>query len=67
MEDQDTNEKINKDKKIKKLIKNAKRIERFLKENEAKPGKQLKEVKSNITDNDAAMMLTSLGSLQAFY
>jgi hypothetical protein len=66
MEDQDTTEKINRDKKIEKLIKNAERIERFLKENKAKPGKQLKEVKSNITDNDSAMMQTSHGSIQGY-
>jgi transposase len=66
MEDQDTTEKINRDKKIEKLIKNAERIERFLKENEAKPGKQYKEVKSNITDNDSAMMQTSHGAIQGY-
>ena len=66
VEDQDTSEKINKDKKIEKLIKNAERIERFLKENEAKPGKQYKEIKSNITDNDSAIMQTSHGAIQGY-
>ena len=66
MEDQDTTEKINRDKKIEKLIKNAERIERFLKENESKPGKQYKEIKSNITDNDSAMMQTSHGAIQGY-
>ncbi len=66
MEDEDTSEKINKDKKIEKLIKQAERIERFLQENEAKPGKQLKEIKSNITDNESALMQTSHGSIQGY-
>jgi transposase len=66
MEDEGTSEKINEDKKIKKLIKQAERIERFLKENDAKPGKNWKEIKSNITDNESAIMNTSHGSIQGY-
>jgi transposase len=58
--------KTNRDKQIAKLKKQAGRIDRFLKENEAKPGKQWKEVKSNITDNDSAMMKTSHGVVQGY-
>jgi transposase len=58
--------KTNRDKQIAKLKKQAGRIDRFLKENETKPGKQWKEVKSNITDNDSAMMKTSHGVVQGY-
>jgi len=37
-----------------------------LKENEAKPGKSWKEIKSNITDNESAIMNTSHGSIQGY-
>jgi len=56
----------NREKQISKLKKQAARIERFLHENEAKPGKQYKEIKSNITDNDSALMKTSHGMVQGY-
>jgi transposase len=59
-------EEPNREKQITKLKKQAERIERFLHENEAKPGKQYKEVKSNITDNESAMMQTSHGVVQGY-
>ncbi len=66
LEEDTSAKKTNRDKQIEKLKKQAGRIDRFLKENEAKPGKQWKEVKSNITDNDSAMMKTSHGVVQGY-
>ena len=56
----------NREKQIAKLKKQAERIGQFLDENEAKPGKQWKEVKSNITDNESALMKTSQGVQQGY-
>jgi len=66
LEKETSPEEPNREKQIAKLNKQAERIERFLKENEAKPGKQYKEVKSNITDNESAMMQTSHGVVQGY-
>ena len=44
----------------------AKRIKEFLKENKPKEGKQFKEVKSNVTDNESAMMYTPHGVIQGY-
>jgi hypothetical protein len=66
LEEETSTKKTNRDKQIAKLKKQAGRIDKFLKENEAKPGKQLKEVKSNITDNESAMMKTSHGVVQGY-
>ena len=56
----------NRQKQIEKLQKQADRIEKFLKENGPKIGKQGREVKSNITDNDSAMMVGSHGAIQGY-
>jgi hypothetical protein len=48
-----------------KLEKAIARIERFLKDNEPKPGKK-KENKSNLTDNDSHLMKTSHGVIQGY-
>jgi transposase len=56
----------NRQKQIESLRKQADRIEKFLKKNEPKIGKQGREVKSNITDNDSAMMVGSHGSIQGY-
>jgi len=56
----------NREKQIEKLKKKAERIEKFLKENGAKIGRRGKEIKSNITDNDSATMLTSHGIIQGY-
>lgn len=53
-------------KQIKKLQKRAERIEAFLKENGPKIGKQGREIKSNVTDNESAMMYSSHGNLQGY-
>jgi transposase/IS5 family transposase len=54
------------DKQIEKLKKQAARIESWLKENEPKIGTTGKEVKSNITDNESAKMVTSHGTIQGY-
>jgi transposase len=44
----------------------VKKIKRWLKENDDKPGKTGKPVKSNITDNESAKMKTSHGVIQGY-
>jgi hypothetical protein len=56
----------NEDKQIEKLQKEAKRIEKFLKENGPKIGKQGREIRSNITDNESALMVSSHGNIQGY-
>ena len=53
---------------IETLSKNYNKIDEFLKKNEPRmgKGKQQKEVKSNITDNESAKMTTSKGTIQGF-
>ena len=51
---------------IEKLKKEAAKIAEFLEKNEPKPGKQFKEVRSNVTDNESAMMTTSHGTIQGY-
>ena len=51
---------------IENLKRQAVRIEKFLKENKPKPGKQFKEVRSNVTDNESAMMTTTHGTIQGY-
>lgn len=54
------------EKQIKKLQKQADRIDKWLKENNAKIGSSGKEIKSNVTDNDSAKMVTSHGTIQGY-
>jgi transposase len=56
----------NREKQVEKLQKQADRIERWLKENNAKIGSKGKEIKSNVTDNDSAKMVTSHGTIQGY-
>jgi transposase/IS5 family transposase len=65
-EGKDTSEETRKAKHIEKLKKQAAKIEAFLEENEPKPGKQFKEVRSNVTDNESAMMTTVHGTIQGY-
>jgi len=51
---------------IERLKKKAERIERFLQENDPKIGRMGKELKSNITDNESATMMTSHGIIQGY-
>ncbi len=57
---------INRAKQIEKLKNHAKRIGRFLKKREPRLGRQGKEVKSNVTDNESANMMTSHGIIQGY-
>jgi transposase len=56
----------NRKRQIERLTKKAERIEKFLKENDPKIGKVGKEIKSNITDNESANMMTSHGTIQGY-
>ena len=56
----------NREKQVERLQKRADRIEKFLKENGPKMGKQGREIKSNITDNESATMVTSHGTIQGY-
>ncbi len=56
----------NRQRQIERLRKKAERIERFLNENGPKIGKQGREIKSNITDNESAKMITSHGVIQGY-
>lgn len=48
------------------LKKNLKKIREWLDDNDDKPGKNGKSLKSNITDNDSAKMKTSKGVIQGY-
>jgi hypothetical protein len=54
------------DKQIKRIQRQAKRLKKWLQENEAKIGKNGKEITSNITDNDSGQMITSHGFIQGY-
>jgi transposase len=56
----------NENKQIEKLQKQAERIEKFLKKNGPKIGKQGREVRSNITDNESALMVSTHGNIQGY-
>lgn len=63
---EEKNEKTKEAIQLKRLRRKAKKIEKWLKENEPKIGKQGKEVKSNIIDNDSCKMSTSSGVIQGY-
>ena len=65
-EAKDEKEKAGRTNYIEKLKKQAARIAEFLEKNEPKPGKQYKEVRSNVTDNESATMTTSHGTIQGY-
>jgi transposase len=54
------------EKRIERLKRNARRIEKFLARNEPKAGKRGKEVQSNVTDNESAKMVSSHGVVQGY-
>jgi hypothetical protein len=56
----------NRNRQIERLKEKANRIEKFLKENGPKIGKQGREIKSNVTDNESATMFTSHGVIQGY-
>jgi hypothetical protein len=51
---------------IERLRKKAERLERWLKDNGPKLGRQGREIKSNVTDNESAIMVTSHGTIQGY-
>jgi len=51
---------------IEKLLKKAARMEKWLQENGPKMGRQGREIKSNVTDNESALMITSHGTIQGY-
>jgi len=57
---------LNRRKQMERLKRKAERIRQFLKENGAKIGRTGKEVKSNVTDNESANMMTSHGVVQGY-
>jgi transposase len=65
-DDDDFRPPANRQRQIDKLQKQADRIEKWLKENNAKISSNGKELKSNLTDNDSALMLTSGGTIQGY-
>jgi hypothetical protein len=54
------------EKQIEKLQKQAARIDKWLKENDAKIGAKGKELQSNVTDNESAKMKTPHGTIQGY-
>ena len=65
-DDDDFGTPANRERQIDKLIKQADRIEKWFKQNNAKISSNGKELKSNLTDNESAMMLTSHGTIQGY-
>ena len=53
-------------KQMERLKKKAKRVGKFLKEHGVRLGRNGKEVKSNVTDNESATMMTSHGTIQGY-
>ena len=51
---------------IRRLKRQAERIDRFLKQNKPKPGRGGTEIQSNVTDNESAKMATSHGVIQGY-
>ena len=51
---------------IERLRKKAECLERWLKENGSKLGRQGREIKSNVTDNESALRVTSHGTIQGY-
>lgn len=54
------------EKRIKRLTRQADRIEEFLADNDAKIGSKGEEIQSNVTDNESAIMATSHGVQQGY-
>jgi transposase len=51
---------------IEKLQKKADRLDRWLKGHDAKIGKQGREIRSNVTDNESGLLVTSHGVIQGY-
>jgi transposase len=57
---------VNRTKQIERLRRKAERIREFLKGNKEKIGRTGKEIRSNVTDNESANMMTSHGVVQGY-
>ena len=57
---------LNRPKQVERLRRKAERIREFLKGNGEKMGRTGKEIKSNVTDNESANMMTSHGVVQGY-
>jgi transposase len=64
--DERSSAKLKKEKQIKRLQNKADRIEQWLKDNGPKIGKQGREIKSNVTDNESATMVGVHGLTQGY-
>jgi transposase len=51
---------------VERLLEKAERLERWLRESSPKIGRQGREIKSNVTDNESALMVTSHGTIQGY-
>jgi hypothetical protein len=51
---------------IERLLQKAEPMGRWLKENGPKVGRQGREIKSNITDHESAIIVASLGTIQGY-
>jgi transposase len=56
----------NQEKQIERLKRRAEKIDTFLKENKPKHNHRGEEIKSNVTDNDSAKMVTAHGTIQGY-
>ena len=54
------------DRSVKRFRRQIKRIDRFLSENQPRPGKRGNEVQSNVTDNESAKIRTARGMIQGY-
>lgn len=54
------------EKRIRRLVRQAERVESFLRENQPKQGRRGKEIQSNVTDNESAKMVSSHGVVQGY-
>jgi transposase len=61
-----SSQKDRRERQVKRLKKKAERIARWLEHNEGKVGAKGKEIRSNITDNESAKMLTAHGYIQGY-
>jgi transposase len=59
-------ERLNRQKQIERLQKKAGRIGKWLKASDAKIGRQGREIKSNITDNESGTMVSTHGTIQGY-
>jgi transposase len=59
-------DKARQEQRVRRLKRQADRIDKFLAANEPKQGRRGKEVQSNVTDNDSAKMVSSHGVVQGY-